>query len=297
MERARRLIHRTADAAKAMAPASARRRLVAARLAARRLNSSQRRLPELLVIGAQRSGTSSLYKYLGRHPDVAPSLRKEVEYFSTEYRHGPDWYRAHFPRRGTGYSVAFEASPNYLFFPAAAERAAALVPDARLLVLLRDPADRAFSHYHHMVRLGFEQESFETALELESSRIEGDLERAMADPGYRPRSWLRYSYVDRGRYATQLRRWLDRYPRSRLLVVRSEALYADTAATLTVIQEWLGLDPWLPEEFRNFSYVSGRAAGYGQLAGAVRADIYDALREEVDALEPLLGERFDWSAH
>src|SRR5436309_16134274 len=107
-------------------------------------------LPDFIVIGAQKSGTGSLYAYLNGHPDVAGARVKEVHYFDLHYHRGVDWYLDQFPDEAAARPrCTGEASPYYLFHPHAPRRAFDLVPDARLIALLRDPVDRAISHYHH----------------------------------------------------------------------------------------------------------------------------------------------------
>src|SRR5262249_27856015 len=149
---------------------------------------------DFVIIGTQRGGTTSLYRYLIDHPDVAGAmLTKEVHYFDTNLRRGPGWYRAFFPtkaardrhRRRTGRElVAGEASPYYLFHPLVPDRAHELLPDAKLVVMLRDPVERAFSHHGHEVELGYEQLGFAEALDREPERLAGELERMRADPAY-----------------------------------------------------------------------------------------------------------------
>ena len=112
------------------------------------------RLPDFVIIGAQRCGTSSLYSYLIEHPQIAPATRKELHYFDLNYAAGDEWYRSQFPQfPDTPFdgrlTVTGEASPYYLFHPMAAERCASVVPDAKLIVMVRDPVERAYSHYHH----------------------------------------------------------------------------------------------------------------------------------------------------
>jgi hypothetical protein len=222
-------------------------------------------------------------------------LRKEPAYFSVEYDRGVGWYRAHFPlMRPTGHRVTFEATPNYLFHPLAPERAVRLVPHARILVVLRNPVDRAVSHYHHMRRLGFETLELEEALDAEQARLAGDLERSLDDPSHRPRQWLRFSYVARGRYAEQLARWLDHYPRSQMMVLRSEDLYADPAAVVTQIEDWLGLARWLPEEFRNYSYDSGVAQPRNRLPSDVASRLRTEFEAEPQRLAALVDRQFAW---
>jgi hypothetical protein len=233
-----------------------RRRLARWRVAARRPTSSLRSLPDVLIIGAQRCGTSSLYKYLGQHPAVSPSIRKEVEYFSTRYTEGLNWYRSHFPLKRPSWinsPMTFEATPDYLLHPLAAERAFALVPNARVIALVRNPVSRAFSQYQHNLRLGHEPLSFEDALDAEESRIEGEVERLKADPAYQARALRRHGYVERGKYDEQLRPWLERFPASRFHVVKSEDFFTAPEASFREILGFLGLPPFQPAEFHNYS--------------------------------------------
>lgn len=229
------------------------------------LNPLVRALPDLLIIGTQRGGTSSLYRYLGAHPSVHASIRKETEFFSSRFALGETWYRAHFPtevrltldRRIGRQPITFEATPDYLLHPLAAERSAQTLPDASLIALLRDPVSRARSHHQHMTRLGFESLSFEEALEAEEERTGRDLARSLEDPEYRPVHYLRFSYRQRGYYAEQLERWLRAYPRERLLVLQSSGLYHDPRGSYQQVVSFLGLPEWSPASFPNYSYREG----------------------------------------
>ena len=240
-------------------PRRYRRRVVDARHSIRGLNASRRALPSFLVIGTQRGGTSSLFRYLSGHPQVMRPLRKESEYFSGRFAQTENWYRANFPTRSslsrgsTGERVTFEATPDYLLFPKAPAHAHDLVPDAKLVALLRNPTERAFSHYNHMVRLGFETIPFEEAIHTEEERCAEDWARLAQDETYRPRNVLRFTYVERGHYADQLGNWLDHYPPSSMHIVLSEDFFGDPPGTFAGIVEFLGLDPWLPPEMPNHS--------------------------------------------
>ena len=206
-------------------------------------------LPNFLIVGAQRCGTSSLYAYLAQHPQVAPAARKEVHYFDLNYQKGIDWYRAQFPER----SFTGEASPYYLFHPLAAERAAEAVPEAKIIAILRNPVDRAYSHYHHEVRKGREDLSFEEALEAEEERLAGERERLIAVPAYRSQTHQSYSYKARGEYADQLEVWLEHFPRERMLILESERLFEDPAAEYPRALEFLELPLVEPAEYRQWN--------------------------------------------
>ena len=178
-----------------------------------------RSLPDFLIIGGQRCGTTSLYRYLARHPAVVSAvLNKGVHYFDTDYDKGLNWYRSHFPsdpykalvarRRNVTRVITGEGSPYYVFHPLAAARIADVLPAVKAILILRDPVTRAHSHYTHELARGFESLSFEEALEREEERLEGEEERMKTDPSYYSFSHQHHSYVARGRYLEQIERWL-----------------------------------------------------------------------------------------
>lgn len=238
-------------------------RLAFARTSARRPTARWRALPNLLIIGAQRCGTSSLFKYLSAHPRCKPSIRKEVRFFTEYYTRGEDWYRSHFPLGVAGHrgapAIYFEASPDYLLDPRVPSRVTQLLPDVRLIVILRNPIERAYSHYRHLRRLGMEELSFEEALRREPERIQQAMENLHAHPDHPiGGDLLRYSYVERGRYARQLEHWLEVVDRSRLLVLSSERFFSETDRVFQSILSFLGLPEWRPVAYRNFSYSNPR---------------------------------------
>lgn len=281
-----------------------RRRIALARIELRRPTHALRLLPDFLVLGGQRCGTSSLFQYLARHPWVGRPLRKETEYFSVRHRMGLDWYRAHFPlavrrrlARLAGRDLhTFEATPDYLFHPLAAPRAAEQLPGARLVTLLRDPVERAWSHYRHIVRLGAEPLDFESALDAEEERLAGEMERIQTDLQHRAVPFLLHSYRARGHYAEHLEAWLEHYPRERLLVVRSEDLFADTPGHYRRILEFLGLPPILPPEFRNFSYARPKERRDSEMPEGARRRLEAHFAPHNRRLAALLGREMGWSS-
>jgi len=219
-------------------------------------------LPDFLVIGAQRCGTSSLFKYLAQHPTILRPLRKEIEYFSRRYNEGLPWYRSHFPTNirkkiqnqfSHSKVCTFEATPDYLFDPNAPSRVAEILRDIQLIVLLRNPIERAFSHYRHMVRLGYENLTFDDAIAAEAERIGQDLERLNRDPSYYYRNYAKFSYVSRGLYADQIKRWLEFFPSEHFLILQSEDLFSEPSRTYDRILKFLQLSSGNAFEFKNFS--------------------------------------------
>ena len=196
--------------------------------------------PGFLIIGAQRCGTTSVYRYLTRHPGVAAAAAKEVHFFDLQHHLGPEWYFDQFPG---GAALTGEASPYYLFHPLAAERAAALVPDAKIVILLRDPVARAISHYHHTLKREGEPLPLEDAIAAEAERLAGQTTRMRRDPGYHSAIHRNRSYLARGRYAWQIEHWREHFPSDQMLVLDSDVLFDDPGPGLTALEEFLGLEP------------------------------------------------------
>ncbi|HTW19112.1 MAG TPA: sulfotransferase [Mycobacteriales bacterium] len=230
--------------------------------------ASLRQLPDFLIIGTKRGGTTSLWNYLLTHPHILPMFPaaqnlKSPHYFYWHYDRSERWYRSHFATRlrrtqlarvGKTAPVTGEASPYYLYSPYAAERARALLPQAKIIIMLRDPVARAYSHYWERVHEGVEPLSFDAALAAEDDRLAGEADRMAADPLYYSRPHDFYTYRDRGVYLPQLERWLGQYPSEQVLIVQSEAFYADKQAIFDQVTDFLGLPGHQLGEVKRFNY-------------------------------------------
>jgi hypothetical protein len=203
-----------------------------------------RRPPDILVLGTKRGGSTSLAAYLYAHPQVLPPVParlapKGVRAFDEHPERGRWWYRSHFATvfvRGTARRrrrFAAESTANYLFHEEQATRAATLAPDARAVVLLRDPVERAWSHWRERTRRGLETLSFEDALAVEDERLRTLPSNERANVAYR----------GQGRYADLLPAWQEAFG-DRLLVVFAEELFADPVATYARVLAFLGLEPF-----------------------------------------------------
>jgi Sulfotransferase domain len=254
-----------------------------------RVTARWRPLPDFLVIGAQKAGTTALYAYLRWHPAVTGPSWKEVSFFDRHWWRGERWYRGQFPLRSAGRLVG-EASPSYLFHPLAPERVRSLLPDARLIALLRDPVERAYSQYQHEVALGREPLSFDDALEAEEERTRGEVERLVADPRAFSRDWWDHTYAARGLYAEQLERWLAVFPRSQLLVVATDELGEKPAETYAAVLSFLGVEPHTLDDYPR---VFDR--DYAPMRPETRAALAERFAEPNRRLERLLGREFAWS--
>ena len=261
--------------------------------------ASLRARPTFLIIGAQKAGTTSLHAYVARHPDVLTATKKEVEYFSRHYANGEAWYLAHFPlaaravarrlMRRTVPAVG-EASATYLFHPLAHRWANAFNPEMKLVVVLRDPVDRAYSHYQMEYRWGRETLPFGEALLREERELGAELDRVVADPLTTSPRLLTCSYVARGRYLEQIERWLEVFPREQLYVVMSEELLADPAAVVSRISAFLGIREW-----RDDSYPLRGVREYAPIDSATRERLAQAFDADNRRLADFLGHELDWT--
>ena len=215
------------------------------------VTSGLRSTPSVLVAGTQRGGTTSLFRSLRQHPlFLGPIHRKGVHYFDVEFHRGPAWYVGHFPLRATaavverrhgGPAVVGEASPYYMAHPLAAQRIGAALPGVKVVVVLRDPIERAFSAYKHERARGFESLEFAEALLAEPGRIAGEEQRIRADPGYQSHALRHNAYLTRGQYVEQLRRLEGHLGRENILVLDSHRIFADPAAQFEELLRFVGL--------------------------------------------------------
>lgn len=251
-------------------------------------------LPDFLIIGTQKGGTTSLHDQLCAHPLVLPPVQKEVHYFTHNATRPESWYRSHFPAAARHApagrrAVTGEATPYYLFHPGAPARARSLLPAVRLIVLLRDPVARALSHHNHELALGYEDLPFESALAAEDGRLAGEAERLAADPRATSHAHQHFSYVARGRYADQLERWLEHYSRQQLLVLISEEFFADPARVTLEAQRFLALPEEPPQ-----SLAPRNARRYARVDDRLRRRLAGLFTDQNDRLSRLLDRDLPW---
>ena len=262
--------------------------------------AERRALPDFLVVGTKRGGTTTLFRALQSHPEVAPLFpshqhTKSPHYFDLHYDRGESWYRSFFPTarargRSGHHRLAGEASPYYMFHPLAPGRIADDLPSVRLLVLLRDPVERAASHHWDRVQHGVEHLPFELAVAMEPERLAGERERMEADPGYQSHAYEHFSYLARGHYAEQVELLFSLCGRDRVHVARSEDLYADPQRVYDDALEFLGLPPHHPSSFGQHHAHEGRPP----VPAALRADLAAHFAPHNERLAALLGTDLWW---
>jgi hypothetical protein len=199
------------------------------------------RFPCFLVLGAQKAGTTTLQALLGQHPQVFLPACKEVHYFSLHADRGDSWYASHFTDAASQQRCG-DITPYYLFHPQAPARIRLLLPKARLVILLRDPVERALSHYFHARRHGFESLELEQALVAECDRLEG-AEQQLSVPGAVHFSHQKHSYQARGHYDRQIQAYRALFPDHQILVLQSELLFRQPHLCWSLLLEFLALEP------------------------------------------------------
>jgi hypothetical protein len=239
------------------------------------------RLPDFLCLGAQKAGTTSLHHQLLQHPGIILPQQKELHYFSLSFHRSTRWYAGHFAQARPDQLVG-EVTPYYLFHPHAPEWIARLLPQVRMIVLLRDPVERALSGYFHSRRMGHEPLDLEPAFAAEPGRL-ADPESHLARPGARHRAHQQQSYLSRSRYEVQLNRYLARFPANRLLILQSEWYFQNPEAGWRRVLEFLEL-PWQPlqESDRRHNVGAGEAAG---VPTGFRQRLREELRVTYETLE------------
>ena len=255
--------------------------------------AADRPLPDFVILGAQRSGTGSLFADLSQHPQVAKPIAKELHFFTLHHDRGERWYRAHFPRLQPGQQT-FEATPYYLFHPDVPARVSALLPEARFVVLLRDPVRRAYSHYRHNRALQIEPLTFEQALDAEEARL-AKAERLGLDSRLGARLHRSFSYLSRGMYAAQLQRWWSWVPPSHFQVYKSEDFYDNPREMYARVLDHLRLRPFTPDRFTKSNIRGSSDASVQAAPRTTFAELRRHFAADSEAVRRLLGWESAWT--
>ena len=256
----------------------------------------QRALPDFIIIGAQKSGTSSLFFYLAQHPQLVKSCVKEVHFFDGGIKPGIDnfakgeaWYRAHFPLRKDLMATrkTFEASPFYIFNPPAPGRIANLLPDVKIIALLRNPVERAISQYFQERRRNREPLQITEAVMQEETRLEPAIKRE----DYNSTTFMYHSYKSRGLYKQQLERYFEHFRRQQILLIKSEDFFKNTNGILRQVFEFIGVAP-------DFTVANLTPRNFAKPKSTVPAEVSEYLKRYFlphnQALYELVGRDFGW---
>jgi len=212
-----------------------------ARFLFRYMASSYRTLPNFMIIGVQKGGTTSLSYYLAQHHQIQMSFFKETHYFDSYYDKGLRWYKAFFPMRTKKNILVGEATPCYFFYDNVPARVKTAIPDCKFIVVLRNPVDRATSHYKMNVRKGNESiNNFEDAIQNNNKPAIGRRQ---------PDFYRYYNYLERGLYGKQLKNWLSYFPLEQFLFLKSEELLLNPISEMDKVFSFLNIEKHYPSTF------------------------------------------------
>lgn len=252
------------------------------------ITSPCRRLPDFIIFGCARSGTVALNRYLNQHPNISMASRKEVHFFNKNIHHnqGQYWYRSFFPMKIFSKKlIVGESTPDYIYNPDVAKRIKKILPHVKLIVVLRNPIDRAYSHYQYMVRTKRENISFEDAIESEQDRIKDEKIKGIFDGD----NYRAYSYLDRGVYIEQFQNWLNSFPKEQILIIKNENLEEKTESTLNEVFNFLGVEQKTILDTSKFN-----VGKYPTMKNETRLKLISFFKESNEKLEKFLGMKFDW---
>lgn len=263
----------------------------------RKRSAHQRVLPDFLIIGAMKCGTSSLFEYLKLHPWVWAD-KKEICYFALNFAQGINWYRSHFPT--DAYKkfankilnkdlITGEACPYYLLNPHTPRRVYETIPQAKIIVILRNPVDRAHSHYYHNYNRRFETLSFEEAIEAEQERLQVEIEKLRGDEYYISYKHYTFSYLLKGEYVDQLINWMKFFPREQFLILKFEHFFSDPASNIKQVLAFLNLPDW--ELKKTWVHNQG---SYPAMSETLRSRLSEYFAPHNRKLEEYLGMAFNW---
>lgn len=266
----------------------------------RLLTSHLRLLPDFIIIGARRCGTTSLYSYLTQHPQVMPALTKEVHYFTANYDKGPDWYRSYFPTYlGKRFHqfiqrdsiITGEATPSYIYDPLVPQRIFQLKPDVKLIALLRNPVDAVYSAYHFGIKVGTytaEEMPFEQSIRNELEQLNAHDGRAAGQKSILGQA-QKGGWLWHGLYVEHLKPWLARFPREQMLILVSEAFFSDPHREFQRVLEFLGLTA-----YRLKSYDKLNTTDYAEMDPRLREHLTEYYAPYNRQLRELVGIDVKW---
>jgi len=265
----------------------------------RHITSSIRLLPSFIIIGFPRCGTTSLYNYLIEHPSIAPPLSKEIRFFGQYYDEDINWYKRYFPtllhkykikKNFRDYFMTGEGSGTYVHHPLAPNRIKKAIPHVKLIVLLRNPVDRAYSQYFKIVEQGRDNLSFENAIEIESKRIRGEWEKMINNQNYYSMEYHNFSYLSAGIYVDKLKLWFNSFDKEKILIIRSEDLYNDPPLIFKKTLKFLNLPNWEIRKYEKYNVTDKKPL----LESTMRKKLINYFKPHNERLYQFLGRDFGW---
>tara|TARA_B110000196_G_C21153068_1_gene671060 strand:+ start:2295 stop:3269 length:975 start_codon:yes stop_codon:yes gene_type:complete len=256
-------------------------------------------LPDFILCGAPRCGTTSIYEGLSEHPNIFSAKVKEIYFFDGNFHRGENWYRYHFPPKLKKFIikkilrkkfVTGEATPFYLIHPHAAQRIKKINSKTKLIVILRNPIDRAYSHFSSAIKNGKENFSFEESIKEEENRIKGEMEKMIDDESYYSSEiYYKRAYFLQGLYYNDLNQWMKVFPKNQFLIINSEEFFKNPSKNFNEIFKFLEIS-----QIKNKKYVQFHLGKYLPMNQETREQLIKFYKPYNEKLYNLIGEKFDW---
>lgn len=261
------------------------------------ITSSIRVLPDCIVIGVGRGGTTSLFKYLNQHSCITKSAHDEIGFFDDNFHLGLNWYRSMFPTKfhkkkiikKYGKFLTYEVTPWYIRRPWIAKVIHDLLPNIKLIAVLRNPVDRVYSHYHLSKRESGITESFEKIIETDMTNLSNFFQNNEEHSDFYFKNIVQNSFLARGFYAEQLEQWYKIFPKNQILIIPSEELAKNTQHTLDIIFKFLELTP---EKINDLKKIN--VAKYPPMSKSIRIKLLKYFTEYNEKLYQLINQKFEW---
>ena len=223
--------------------------------------------PNFILFAAPRCGTTSMYDYLIQHPSICSALNKEIGFFEYSYHRGKKWYKMYFPlslekykvnRKYRQYFITGEATSNYIHHPKVPQRIKKDFPEVKLIAMLRNPVDRAFSQWYKQVKQKREDLSFEEAINAEEDRIKDETEKMIVEENYYGLNYHNFSYVTSGKYFERLKIWYENFSKDQIMIIKSEDFYKNPNLLYNETLKFLGLPKWKLKKYAKLNYFSDK---------------------------------------
>jgi len=258
------------------------------------ITSPLRVLPDFFVIGAGRTGTTSLYHYLDQHPSLSKSAYDELGFFDVNFHLGLNWYRSLFPsiftkfriKLKTHFFMTYDVTPSYVRRPWIARRMKELFPDSKLIIVLRNPVDKTYSHYYLSTKSG-ETRTLEEVVEEDMNDISTWSVDSKDD--YYFATKVENSKLARGFYIEQLSIWFELFSKNQILIISSEDLASNTKNVMNDIFRFLHLPEY---EIPNIEKVN--VSKYSKMNPETRKILIDFFKPYNEQLYEFLNYKFDW---
>lgn len=258
-------------------------------------------LPNFYIIGVVKGGTTSLYNYLIEHPSIQPSVGKEIDYFGEYYSRGINWYRCAFPFKSHKFFVTKilkkkfltgEATPRYFEHPGVPEKIKKVTPNAKFILLLRNPIDRAYSHYNMNVTRGDETLSFSDAIDMEQERTSKGFKKMLNDENYFTWNYYLHAYLNHGIYIEKLKHWMDIFPRANFFILKSEDFSNDIPKYYNKVLNFLGLSSL---NLKHYKMYKKRHYDEPKMDPELRKNLGEFFKPHNEQLYKFLGVDFGWN--